>query len=327
MAKEATARARMDAALKDEAEGILAECGLNATQGINLFYRQVVLQRGRPGPDPLTPQMDAEAFAMARRKQHTAHELGHAIGMPHNHSAAAQGIITAAREDLYEAVLRVGSGTTERYVDAPIVPTPAGADTAGQAAVRAVLQGLGRTQRQTVYDVALQQARNARTFVEDTQRTIEWEAQRADRYRVEIHKKYSIAVACVIFVLIGAPLGLSARRGGLGVVGAMATVIFLFYWVTLVQGEKFADRGFLPPWLGMWISNIVFFAFGLWLLRRTARETAARCPHGSHRRWSSRSTPPWWRAATSSRSAIAESLASWLRWSPAPSRPNWKRRK
>ena len=48
MAKEATARARMDAHLKDEAERILAECGLNATQGINLFYRQIVLQHGLP---------------------------------------------------------------------------------------------------------------------------------------------------------------------------------------------------------------------------------------------------------------------------------------
>jgi DNA-damage-inducible protein J len=48
MPKEATARARMDADLKAEAEGILAECGLNATQGINLFYRQIVLQQGLP---------------------------------------------------------------------------------------------------------------------------------------------------------------------------------------------------------------------------------------------------------------------------------------
>lgn len=48
MAKEATARARMDAHLKDEAERILAECGLNATQGINLFYRQIVLRQGLP---------------------------------------------------------------------------------------------------------------------------------------------------------------------------------------------------------------------------------------------------------------------------------------
>lgn len=48
MAKEATARARMDAQLKEEAESILEECGLNATQGINLFYRQIVLRRGLP---------------------------------------------------------------------------------------------------------------------------------------------------------------------------------------------------------------------------------------------------------------------------------------
>jgi len=48
MAKEATARARMDADLKEQAEGILAECGLTATQGINLFYRQIVLRHGLP---------------------------------------------------------------------------------------------------------------------------------------------------------------------------------------------------------------------------------------------------------------------------------------
>jgi DNA-damage-inducible protein J len=48
MAKEATARARMDAHLKAEAERILEECGLNATQGINLFYRQIVLRQGLP---------------------------------------------------------------------------------------------------------------------------------------------------------------------------------------------------------------------------------------------------------------------------------------
>ncbi len=50
MAKEATARARVDAQLKQEAESILKECGLTASQGISLFYRQVVLNRGLPFP-------------------------------------------------------------------------------------------------------------------------------------------------------------------------------------------------------------------------------------------------------------------------------------
>jgi hypothetical protein len=66
----------------------------------------------------------------------------------------------------------------------------------------------------------------------------------------------------------------------------MSTLVFVFYYLALTGGENLADRRLLPPWLGMWISNIVFFAFGLWLLRRTARETASR-------RWR---LPRWWPA-------------------------------
>ena len=36
----------------------------------------------------------------------------------------------------------------------------------------------------------------------------------------------------------------------------LAVAVFLFYWITLVQGEKLADRSMLDPWIGMWIANI-----------------------------------------------------------------------
>ena len=113
---------------------------------------------------------------------------------------------------------------------------------------------------------AIENARNIRMIMDDTQRGVAWELQRADRFLVEIHKKYSIAIACLIFMLIGAPLGLSTRRGGLSSAGIPSAGIFLFYWVTLVQGEKLADRGFLEPWIGMWIANLVMIAAGLWLM-------------------------------------------------------------
>lgn len=122
---------------------------------------------------------------------------------------------------------------------------------------RIVLQGLPKAKQKQVYEAALNLVRDARTKVDNTKRSIEWETERANRYQVEIYKKYSIAVACIIFALIGIPLGLSMKRGGLGAVGAMALGIFLFYWVTLVQGEKLADRGKLEPWIGMWGANIV----------------------------------------------------------------------
>ena len=67
-------------------------------------------------------------------------------------------------------------------------------------------------------------------------------------------------------MLIGAPLGLSIRRGGLGTAGALAIGLFLFFWVTLVQGEKFADRNLLTPWVGMWAANLITLIAGMWLV-------------------------------------------------------------
>ncbi len=131
---------------------------------------------------------------------------------------------------------------------------------------RPALRGLSEHQRAMLYDLALQQTRRLQTEIEDLQRSIQWTERRADRYRVEIHKKFSIAVACLIFVLIGMPLGLSVRRGGLGLAGGLALGIFLFYWITLVQGEKLADRGYLAPWIGMWLPNLVMGLLGLALV-------------------------------------------------------------
>ena len=130
---------------------------------------------------------------------------------------------------------------------------------------RTSLAGLALSQKQAVYDLAMRHARHIRTDVDNIQRTVLRHDDTADKYRVEIHKKRSIAIACLIFVLIGAPLGLSIRRGGLGVGGALALGIFLFYWITLVQGEKLADRDMLAPWVGMWIANIVMTLVGVWL--------------------------------------------------------------
>ncbi|MEX1139076.1 MAG: LptF/LptG family permease [Bacteroidota bacterium] len=99
------------------------------------------------------------------------------------------------------------------------------------------------------------------------------EYRRVEReYLVEIHKKYAIPAACVIFVLIGAPLGIMARRGTFGVAASLSLGFFLLYWACLIGGEKLADRGLLEPWIGMWIANIGLGILGLYLTIRTARE-------------------------------------------------------
>lgn len=84
---------------------------------------------------------------------------------------------------------------------------------------------------------------------------------------VEIHKKFSLPAACVVFVLLGAPLGMRVRRAG-PAVAFVSVLFFLFYWLCLVGGEELANRLLLPPWLSMWLPNIVL---GLWGLHATLR--------------------------------------------------------
>jgi len=84
-----------------------------------------------------------------------------------------------------------------------------------------------------------------------------------NRYLVEIHKKYSIPVACLIFVLIGAPLGVSARRGTIGAGLGLSTGFFVLYYISLIGGEEMADRNIISPFLAMWGANIGVGAIGL----------------------------------------------------------------
>jgi lipopolysaccharide export system permease protein len=88
--------------------------------------------------------------------------------------------------------------------------------------------------------------------------------RRIDSFKVEIHKKFSIPVACVVFVLVGGPLGIRTRKGGFANM-AIAVAFFITYYLFLIAGEQLADRGFLSPFLSMWLPNLIFGALGAYL--------------------------------------------------------------
>jgi len=88
--------------------------------------------------------------------------------------------------------------------------------------------------------------------------------RRIDSFTVEIHKKFSIPFACLIFVLVGGPLGIRTRKGGFANM-AIAVGFFMTYYVFLIAGEQLADRAYLSPALAMWLPNIVFGLLGVYL--------------------------------------------------------------
>jgi LPS export ABC transporter permease LptG/LPS export ABC transporter permease LptF len=89
---------------------------------------------------------------------------------------------------------------------------------------------------------------------------------------IEIHKKFSLPLACLVFVLVGLPLGLMTGRGGRTGGLSLSLGIILLYYATITFGEKLAMDGRITPVLGMWGPDAVLAAVGLILVFR-AKET------------------------------------------------------
>ncbi|HUJ12143.1 MAG TPA: LPS export ABC transporter permease LptG, partial [Thermoanaerobaculia bacterium] len=92
---------------------------------------------------------------------------------------------------------------------------------------------------------------------------------------VEIHKKFAIPFACVVFGILGLPLGITNRRGGKSSGFSLSVVIVLVYWIMLSNGEQLAATGKVRPWLSMWLPNIILLGIGIYLLMRANREAGA----------------------------------------------------
>lgn len=93
-----------------------------------------------------------------------------------------------------------------------------------------------------------------------------------NKYLIEIYKKYSIPASSFAFIMIGAPLAILSRRGGLGLAASISLVIFTFYWGFLIAGEDISDRGYLSPFLAMWAANIITSAIGVYLIAKVITE-------------------------------------------------------
>lgn len=106
-----------------------------------------------------------------------------------------------------------------------------------------------------------------------------------DQFRVEIEKKFAIATACIVFVLLGAPIALRFPRGGVGLTIGVSLAVFGVYYVGLLGGEALADRALVGPSIAMWAANALLGVVGVILTLRLGSE-------GSTSRGSE--TSEWW---------------------------------
>jgi lipopolysaccharide export system permease protein len=92
------------------------------------------------------------------------------------------------------------------------------------------------------------------------------------KYDMEFHKKFTLAVSCLVLFFIGAPFGAITRKGGLAWPIIYSVILFIIYWVLNITFQKLAKNGTVPMFWGMWMANIVLFPVGLYFTTRATKD-------------------------------------------------------
>lgn len=102
---------------------------------------------------------------------------------------------------------------------------------------------------------------------------IEDESKVLRRHGIEMHKKFTLSLACLVFFFIGAPLGSIIRKGGLGTSLVISVLLFIFYYIVDNSGMKMARDGQVKVWAGMWQSSAILLPLGVWVTWKAVHDS------------------------------------------------------
>ena len=93
------------------------------------------------------------------------------------------------------------------------------------------------------------------------------------RHQIEWFNKFTMSLSCLVFLLIGAPLGAIIRKGGLGMPVIVSVFTFIVYYILDTMGTKLAREGEIPVWWGSWLSTSVLAPLGIFLTYQANRDS------------------------------------------------------
>jgi lipopolysaccharide export system permease protein len=139
--------------------------------------------------------------------------------------------------------------------------------------------------RNGLYDVAMNMVRNDLSQIDRGLEELQGRQEQVSRHRIEWHRKPMLAITCIIFFLIGAPLGAIIRKGGMGLPVVFAIVFFLIFHIVSFSMEKLVIAGGIEAWPGMWIASLVLLPVGLFLTWKAATDSPLLDADAYYRGW------------------------------------------
>jgi lipopolysaccharide export system permease protein len=111
-------------------------------------------------------------------------------------------------------------------------------------------------------------------MVVSTAANLKFDMRYLRRHEIEWHRKFTLSLACLIFLFIGAPLGAIIRKGGLGMPTVISTLLFILYYIMSLTGEKFVRESVLTAFNGMWLSSWILIVAGIFLTYEATNDSA-----------------------------------------------------
>jgi lipopolysaccharide export system permease protein len=94
------------------------------------------------------------------------------------------------------------------------------------------------------------------------------------KYDIELQRKYTLSVACIVLFFIGAPLGAIIRKGGLGMPVVVSVVFFIMFHILSITGEKLVKEQALLPYQGMWMATVVLMPVGIFFTIKATTDSS-----------------------------------------------------
>ena len=132
--------------------------------------------------------------------------------------------------------------------------------------------------REKIFENAISISRRRVNEVMFKSATVSDDKMSIRRHKIELLKKYTLSVACLIFFFIGAPLGAIIRKGGLGTPLVISVLLFLFYYIIDNTGYKMARDGRWEVWIGIWLSTFILAPLGIYVTYKAMNDSAVFNP-------------------------------------------------
>jgi lipopolysaccharide export system permease protein len=130
-----------------------------------------------------------------------------------------------------------------------------------------------RAKKIQIMEVAMNNARNIKNYADVTSKQLDFKDHDLVTHMVEVYRKFTLSIACLVLFFIGAPLGSIIRRGGLGWPLFYSVIFFIIYHITSLTGEKLCENDVLTSFSGMWLSTFVLSPIGLFLTLKASADS------------------------------------------------------